>query len=117
MNRRKRFANTSATLLRSSAESKCILRMTTSNRAVGSTFFSLYLYGEDLDTLKKLAREAETRIAKVKGVEDVGWMQTPDARKCHMVLNRDKAMKAGITPQQLSQIMMFCLAGNVSIVT
>ncbi len=29
-----------------------------------------------------------------------------------MVLNREKAMKAGITPQELAQIMMFCLGGQ-----
>jgi HAE1 family hydrophobic/amphiphilic exporter-1 len=78
----------------------------------GSTFFSLYLYGEDLDTLKKLAREAEVRIAKLKGVEDVRLDANTGRQEVQMVLNREKAMKAGITPQQLSEIMMFCLGGQ-----
>ncbi|MEW6367048.1 MAG: efflux RND transporter permease subunit [Acidobacteriota bacterium] len=78
----------------------------------GSTFFSLYLYGEDLEHLKKVAREAEVPVARVKGVEDVRVDANTGRKEVQMVLNREKAMKAGITPQELAQIMMFCLGGQ-----
>src|SRR5262249_4137769 len=77
-----------------------------------SMFFSVYLYGEELDYLKKLAREAEVRVAKVNGIEDVRVDANTGRREVQMVLNRDKAMKAGITPRDLSQIMMFSLGGQ-----
>ncbi len=78
----------------------------------GSTFFSMYLYGEALDSLKKLARDVEARIAKVKGVEDVRLDANAGRKEVQMVLNREKAIKAGITPQELAQIMMFSLGGQ-----
>lgn len=77
-----------------------------------STFFSVYFYGEDLESLKNLARETETTIAKVKGVEDIRLDADTGRREVQMVLNKDKAMKAGITPQDLSRIAMFCLGGQ-----
>lgn len=77
-----------------------------------SQFFSVYLYGEDIDSLKKIARDLEPTLAKVKGVEDLRLDADTGRREVQMVLNRDKAMKAGVTPQTLSQIAMFSLGGQ-----
>lgn len=77
-----------------------------------SQFFSVYLYGEDIETLKKMAREVEPRLAKVPGIEDLRLNADTGRREVQMVLNRDKAMKAGITPQTLSEIAMFSLGGQ-----
>jgi HAE1 family hydrophobic/amphiphilic exporter-1 len=77
-----------------------------------STFFSVYLYGEDLDTLKGVAHDIEHKLAKVKGVEDLRIDANTGRREVQMVLNREKAIKAGITPQDLSRIAMFCLGGQ-----
>lgn len=78
----------------------------------GSQFFSLYFNGEDLESLKKLAREAEAPLAKIKGVEDLRIDANTGRQEVQMVLNREKAIKLGITPQQLSEIMMFSLGGQ-----
>jgi HAE1 family hydrophobic/amphiphilic exporter-1 len=77
-----------------------------------STFFSVYLYGEDIDSLKKLAREVEPKLVKVQGIEDLHLNSDAGRREVQMVLNREKAMKAGITPRDLSQIAMFSLGGQ-----
>lgn len=74
--------------------------------------FSLYLYGEDIEILKTLAREGESKLAKLKGIEDLRMDADTGRREVQMVLNREKAMKAGVTPQDLSQIQMFTLGGQ-----
>jgi HAE1 family hydrophobic/amphiphilic exporter-1 len=75
-------------------------------------FFSVYLYGEDIGVLKALSREAETQLAKLKGIEDLRVDSDTGRGEVQMVLNRDKAMKAGVTPRDLSQIQMFTLGGQ-----
>jgi hydrophobic/amphiphilic exporter-1 (mainly G- bacteria), HAE1 family len=77
-----------------------------------SQYFSVYLYGEDVETLKKMARETELQLAKIKGIEDLRVNADTGRREVQMVLNREKAKKTGITPQDLSQIMMFSLGGQ-----
>jgi hydrophobic/amphiphilic exporter-1 (mainly G- bacteria), HAE1 family len=77
-----------------------------------STFFSVYLFGEDLDSLKQLGHTAMERLSKIKGVEDLRVDANMGRREVQMVLNREKAIKAGITPRDLSQIAMFALGGQ-----
>lgn len=77
-----------------------------------SQFFSIYFFGEDIEELKKVARNAEPILAGINGIEDLRMNADTGRREVQMVLNRDKAMKAGITPQALSQIAMFCLGGQ-----
>jgi HAE1 family hydrophobic/amphiphilic exporter-1 len=77
-----------------------------------SQFFSVYLYGEEIESLKKIARDVEGYLAKVPGIEDLRLDADTGRREVQMVLNREKAMKAGITPQTLSEIAMFSLGGQ-----
>lgn len=77
-----------------------------------STFFSVYLNGEDIERLKQLGHETEPRLANVKGIEDLHLNADTGRREVQMVLNREKAIKSGITPQDLSQIAQFCLGGQ-----
>ncbi|PWT92713.1 MAG: hypothetical protein C5B54_03090, partial [Acidobacteria bacterium] len=77
-----------------------------------STFFSVYLFGEDLESCKALARTAEEQLSKIKGVEDLRMDANTGRREVQMVLNREKAIKAGITPRELSQIALFALGGQ-----
>jgi len=77
-----------------------------------SKFFSLYFYGEDVDHLKAIARDAEKKLATVKGLEDLRLAADTGRREVQMVLNREKAIKAGITPRDLSQIALFSLGGQ-----
>jgi len=77
-----------------------------------STYFSVYLYGEDIEVLKSLTREAEKKIVKVKGVEDLRLDAKTGRGEVQMVLNREKAIQYGITPRELSQITLFALGGQ-----
>jgi HAE1 family hydrophobic/amphiphilic exporter-1 len=77
-----------------------------------STYFSIYLYGEDIEVLKALARDAEKTVLKVKGVEDLRVDAKTGRREVQMVLNREKAIQYGITPRELSDITLFALGGQ-----
>jgi HAE1 family hydrophobic/amphiphilic exporter-1 len=77
-----------------------------------STYFSIYLYGEELETLKSLARDAEKKLTHIKGIEDLRLDAKAGRREVQMVLNRDKAIQYGITPRELSQITLFALGGQ-----
>ncbi len=77
-----------------------------------TTYFSLYLYGEEIETLKSLARQAEKKVLTVKGVEDLRLDARTGRREVQMVLNREKAIQYGITPQELSNITLFALGGQ-----
>ena len=77
-----------------------------------STYFSVYLYGEDIETLKQLGREVERKILTTNGIEDLRLDAKAGRREVQMVLNREKAIKAGITPRELSQIALFSLGGQ-----
>ncbi len=71
-----------------------------------STYFSIYLYGEDIEVLKGLARDAEKRVLKVKGIEDLRLDAKTGRREVQMVLNREKAIQYGVTPRELSEITL-----------
>jgi HAE1 family hydrophobic/amphiphilic exporter-1 len=77
-----------------------------------STYFSVYLYGEDIEVLKALARDAEKRVLTVKGIEDLRLDAKAGRREVQMVLNREKAIQYGITPRELSEITLFALGGQ-----
>ena len=77
-----------------------------------STYFSLYLYGEDIEVLKAFARDAEKKILKVKGIEDLRLDAKAGRREVQMVLNREKAIQYGVTPRELSEITLFALGGQ-----
>ena len=77
-----------------------------------STYFSVYLYGEDIEVLKSFARDAEKKILKVKGIEDLRLDAKTGRGEVQMVLNREKAIQYGITPRELSEITLFALGGQ-----
>lgn len=77
-----------------------------------STYFSVYLYGEDIEVLKGLSRNAEKKILKVKGIEDLRVDAKTGRREVQMVLNREKAIQYGVTPRELSQLTLFALGGQ-----
>lgn len=69
--------------------------------------------GEDLDTLKQLARQVEQVARRVPGVTDV---RNPDAAgepELRAVLDRRKMAEYGVTAQQVASTLRTLIAGSV----
>ena len=62
---------------------------------------SLNLYGSDLDELTRISHQLEDVIAKVEGFEDISNGQEKADETLHLVIDRDKAMKLGLSTAQI----------------
>ncbi len=70
------------------------------------------LYGPDYAELRRLARELRTEVFdKTDDVVDVDDSVTDDYPEYHIVVNREKAMLAGIAPSQVAETLRAFLAG------
>jgi HAE1 family hydrophobic/amphiphilic exporter-1 len=76
-----------------------------------STFFAVKLFGQDSEVLGRLAEEAERRLATVEGVEDVTSPIHRGRREIQVSIDRDKAMRLGMTAQDVSNLFSFTLGG------
>ncbi|HEU4402020.1 MAG TPA: efflux RND transporter permease subunit [Candidatus Polarisedimenticolia bacterium] len=76
-----------------------------------STYFSVKFFGQDSEILQKLAQEAERRLQTVAGVEDVATQLNRARREVQVVIDRDKALRNGLTAQDISDIFAFTLGG------
>jgi len=76
-----------------------------------STYFAVKLFGQDSQVLERLGKEVERRLATVEGVEDV---RNDDARGQHEIrvtVDREKALRAGLTPGDVADVFSFTLGG------
>jgi HAE1 family hydrophobic/amphiphilic exporter-1 len=76
-----------------------------------STYFSVKFFGQDSIILQHLCEEAERRLATVPGVEDLSTSLTHGRREVQVVIDRDKALRNGLTAEDVSQIFQFTLGG------
>ncbi|MEA2559387.1 MAG: hydrophobic/amphiphilic exporter (mainly bacteria), family [Acidobacteriota bacterium] len=76
-----------------------------------STFFAVKLFGQDSEVLGKLAEETERRLATVKGVEDITSPMHRGRREVQVTVDRDKAMRLGMSAQDISNLFSFTLGG------
>lgn len=76
-----------------------------------STFFAVKFFGQDSEVLSKLAEEAERRLATVEGVEDITSPIHRGRREVQVTVDRDKAMRLGMTAQDVSNLFSFTLGG------
>ncbi|HYN23047.1 MAG TPA: efflux RND transporter permease subunit, partial [Thermoanaerobaculia bacterium] len=76
-----------------------------------STFFAVKFFGQDSEVLGRLAAEAERRLATVQGVEDITSPIHRGRREIQVKVDRDKAMKLGMTAQDISDLFSFTLGG------
>ena len=70
---------------------------------LGGEGITLYLYGDDMDTLQESAKEVAKIMEGVKGTVDVsdGLEDTSPAIK--ITVDKEKAMKEGLTVAQIYQ--------------
>lgn len=76
-----------------------------------STFFAVKLFGQDSEVLGRLAEEAERRLATVEGVEDITSPIHHGRREIQVSVDRDRAMRLGMTAQDISNLFSFTLGG------
>jgi HAE1 family hydrophobic/amphiphilic exporter-1 len=76
-----------------------------------STYFAVKFYGQDTGVLQRLAEEAERRLAGIEGVEDISTSLKKGRREIQVVVDRERARRAGLTAQDVADIFAFTLGG------
>jgi HAE1 family hydrophobic/amphiphilic exporter-1 len=76
-----------------------------------STYFAVKFYGQDSGVLRGLAEEAERRLETVPDVVDISTGLNRARREVQVVIDRQKALRAGLSAQDVSEIFGFTLGG------
>jgi hydrophobic/amphiphilic exporter-1 (mainly G- bacteria), HAE1 family len=76
-----------------------------------STYFQVKFFGQDSAVLTGLAQEAERRLGTVEDLEDISTGLNKGQREVQVVIDRDKALRQGLTARDLSDIFSFTLGG------
>lgn len=76
-----------------------------------STYFAVKLFGQDAGTLERLAAEVERRLAGVAGVQDISTPLRKARREIQVTVDRDKALRQGLSARDVSQVFAFTLGG------
>ncbi len=82
----------------------CEIAVSTSNMdmsSLGSSGLSVSIRGKDLDTLLSISEDVEKLVGKVKGFENISNGQEEGDRVIKVVVNKDKAMRFGLTVAQI----------------
>ncbi len=62
---------------------------------------SLNIYGEDSEKLLAISEDIEDMISEIKGFTNVSNGQEEGAKEIHLLINKDRAMKKGLTVAQI----------------
>lgn len=76
-----------------------------------STYFAVKFYGQDAGLLQGYADEAVRRLETVAGIEDISTSLRKGRNEIQVVIDRDKALRNGLTAEDVSQIFQFTLGG------
>ena len=76
-----------------------------------STYFAVKLFGQDSQVLERLGGEVARRLETVGGVEDVRNADAVGQREIRVTVNREKALRAGLTPGDVADVFSFTLGG------
>jgi HAE1 family hydrophobic/amphiphilic exporter-1 len=75
-----------------------------------TTYFAVKLFGQDSQVLERFGAEAARLLETVEGVEDVRTERSPQ-REVRVTVDRAKALKAGLSPQDVAEVFSFTLGG------
>lgn len=76
-----------------------------------TTRFAVKFFGQDSGVLQGLAAEAERRLDTIAGIEDLTTGLNRGRDEIQVSIDRDKAVKQGLTARDLSDIFSFTLGG------
>ncbi len=68
------------------------------------------IYGPDYDQQIAVAKKVENILNETKDVVDVDWMVEADQTEYEFIVDKEKAMRYGIAPQQVVQTLNMALA-------
>lgn len=74
-----------------------------------STFFAVKFFGQDTGILQDLANEALRRIETLEGTQDLRTSLRDSQLEVQVQIDRDKALKMGLTAQDMADIFSFTL--------
>jgi multidrug efflux pump subunit AcrB len=69
------------------------------------------VYGPDYDQQINIARQVKSLFGKASGVVDIDWMTEDDQYEYHLEVDKEKAMRQGITTAQVAATVRTGLAG------
>ncbi|MBK3516765.1 efflux RND transporter permease subunit [Carboxylicivirga marina] len=69
------------------------------------------IYGPDYEAQKAVASQVKDLFADTESVVDVDWMMEDDQVEYHFDVDKEKAMLAGVAPQQIIQAVNMALRG------
>lgn len=76
-----------------------------------STYFSVQLYGRDVETLEALTQRSAAAVGSIRGIEDVSSSFQHGQDEIEVVIDRERAVRRGITPQDAAEAFGFTLGG------
>lgn len=76
-----------------------------------SRSFAVKFFGQDSAVLERLAAEAERRLDTINGIEDINTGLSRGRQEFQVRIDRAKALRLGLTAQDLSDIFSFTLGG------
>jgi HAE1 family hydrophobic/amphiphilic exporter-1 len=76
-----------------------------------TTRFAVKFFGQDSGVLQDLAAEAERRLDTLDGIEDLNTGLARGRNEIQVTIDRAKAIKQGLTAQDISDVFAFTLGG------
>ncbi|QJU59091.1 efflux RND transporter permease subunit [Sphingomonas sp. AP4-R1] len=73
---------------------------------------SIKLYGPDLATLEATGKKIEDAMAKVPGITDLGVFQLLGQPTVQVAVDRDRAARYGLTPEDVNQVVRASIGGQ-----
>ena len=73
--------------------------------------FAVKFFGQDSTVLQGLAEEAERRLDSIEGIEDINTGLARGRQEYQVRIDRAKALRLGLTAQDISDIFSFTLGG------
>ena len=70
------------------------------------------IYGPSIDQQRDVARQVKQVFEETEGVVDVDWRVEADQTKYTFSVNKEKAMRAGVTTARITQTMRMALGGQ-----
>jgi HAE1 family hydrophobic/amphiphilic exporter-1 len=74
--------------------------------------FAVKFFGQDSLVLQRLAVEAERRLETIAGIEDINTGLARGRQEIQVRIDRAKALRLGLTAQDISDIFAFTLGGT-----
>jgi HAE1 family hydrophobic/amphiphilic exporter-1 len=74
-----------------------------------TTYFAVKFFGQDTGLLERFGAEAARRLETLQGIQDVRTSFRDAQREVQVRIDREKALRAGLSPQDLADVFSFAL--------